>query len=141
MRPRHAAARKNQRHHLHAHVIGARRGQLANRLPMGRPLLSMVASSSAVPEHHDHQCGETGDIDGAIAVRRSDGSDLARIGHGLGERHTYRMPGRAPLRMSKTTCFALAVGFSPPVDSQKITEIAKPGSDTTVKCCSWAEPC
>jgi hypothetical protein len=46
--------------------------------------------------------------------------DLARIGHGVGERHAFRMPGRGPRRMSSTTRSAA-------VDAQKLADMAKPG--------------
>jgi len=90
-------ARKNSGITCTTHVVGASAGSSPSRLPMRNPLVSMVASKQrAVSKHHDHQCGESGHVNGAIPVRRSVGGDLACIGHGLGERHTFSMPGREP---------------------------------------------
>jgi hypothetical protein len=47
-----------------------------------------------MPEHHDDKRSDADDVDGAVASGRRVGSDRARNGRGLGERHIDRMPGQ-----------------------------------------------
>lgn len=96
-------ARKNSGMTCTIQVIGAIVGSSPSRLPIRRPSVSGGEQQCAVPEHHNYQCGEPHDVDGAIASRRSVFGDPARIGHGLGERQTFRMAGCGPPRMSRTT--------------------------------------
>ncbi len=78
------------------HVIGAIAGSSPSRLPIRRPpAVDGGEQQRAVPEHHDHQRGEPGDVDRAVAVGRSFGGDLACTGHRLGERACVQDAGAA----------------------------------------------
>jgi len=48
-----------------------------------------------VPEHDDHKCGEAGDVDGAVAVRRSVFATWRPSNAGLVNGMKFSMPAAA----------------------------------------------
>ena len=105
VRARGAAGEEEQRHDLHDPRDRGDRGQLAEQVADPQtPPASMVASSSAQwPNITTTSAAEPGDVDGAVAGRRGVGGEFIGAGHGLGERHGFRMPWEVVGRLSSTT--------------------------------------
>ena len=79
-----AACEEEQRHDLDDPRDRGDRRQLAEQV--ADPQTAGVDGGEqqrAMPEHHDDQRGEPGDVDGAVAVRRGFGGDLAAADMGL----------------------------------------------------------
>lgn len=104
MGTRGAAREEEQRHDLHDPRDQFDRGQRSEQVADAQAVgVDGGEQQGAMAEHHDDQCGEPGDIDGAIAAGRGVVGDLGRLGAMLGERHPSSMPGGGPSRMSRTT--------------------------------------
>ncbi len=98
-----AACEEEQRHDLHDPRDRGDRGHLAEQVADPQTAgVDRGEQQRAVPEHHDHQGGEPGDVDGAVAVGRGLGGDLASDTD-LVSVMTSRMPGIRDARMSSTT--------------------------------------
>ena len=99
-----AACEEEQRHDLHDPRDRGDRGQLAEQVADPQTAgVDRGEQQRAVPEHDDHQCGETGDVDGAVAAGRGVVGEpcLHRAWAWLRMRSGCR--SRGPRRMSRTT--------------------------------------
>ncbi|KUH88852.1 hypothetical protein AU186_19815 [Mycobacterium sp. GA-1999] len=88
-----AAGQEEQGHDLHHPRDRGERGNLTEDVAdSDAPGVDGRQQQRAMAEHDDDECGQAGDVDGAVAVRRRFGGEFVGCGHGCGERHAIRMP-------------------------------------------------